>query len=181
MWLGGTLGIWLELVWARDPSLTEVVDRLEHPASALICATKVEGKCKQWCLKFLLLWRAFQLVSYHLAKTYFLYILVALLKHVFFSCAPGWPSLLSVLQYYFSPLQCAVLGSVFIVTMSLFLPFHMWFLCVVQKLFSFLFFRKNCSICRYRFWCVCEEGEFKVFLHCHLGHLLLDMSILKVH
>lgn len=92
---------------------------------------------KQWCLQSLLLQRAFQLIPYHLAESYFLYILVALLKHDFFSCAPGWPHLLPVSQYHPSPLQFVVLGSVPIVTMSLsLLPFPVWFLYVVQKLFS---------------------------------------------
>lgn len=52
--LGGTLGIWLELVWAGGLKLTEAVDGLECLDSAPICATKVERQHKQWCFPALL-------------------------------------------------------------------------------------------------------------------------------
>lgn len=49
-WVGrGTLQIWLD-VWAGVLKLTEAVGGLEHLASAPICATKVDGQHKQWCL-----------------------------------------------------------------------------------------------------------------------------------
>lgn len=53
---GGTLGGWLELLWARGLKLTAVAlaGWLEHLDIALVCTIKVKGKCKQWHLPALL-------------------------------------------------------------------------------------------------------------------------------
>ena len=139
MWLGGTLGIWLELVWARDPSLTEVVDRLEHPASALICATKVEGKCKQWCSPVPLIPEKILAISPPFVRCCRV-IFLNILNHSFFCvCAPGQVNLHKGSAVWSpSTTVCSVRGRVSVVTVfPSFVPFSVGSSSfVVQKIFD---------------------------------------------